>query len=428
MRVVIVGAGLLGLTLGYELAQRGAEVEVLDARACGLGASAVNAGWVVRAAAAPVPAPGLVLKSLKWMTRKDSPLYIKPSLDPAHVRFMVRMWRHCNVRDFREGFAAQLALAESTNEMLDDYVRDGVTFESHSSGLLMAFLNRHNLDHHLDELDIAASFGLDPQVHLGDAVREIEPALRDGMGGGIYFPHERHLDPVQLTTSLRRRITELGGTITENSPVDRVERLHERIVAIRSGERRFAGDAFVVAAGAWSGRVAGLFGSPLPIRPGKGYAVDIAPPPIELRGAINLSDAKVAVTPYDGRLRLSGTMEFAGLDEVVNDARVQAIAQAPCAYFPDYVAPSPVPVAGGGMRPMTPDGLPIIGSLPGTDNAYVSSGHGMLGLTLAPGTARALATRILGGALPPRLLPFRPARFIRQARPMPALTPSGAHR
>jgi D-amino-acid dehydrogenase len=174
--------------------------------------------------------------------------------------------------------------------------------------------------------------------------------------------------------------------------------------------------------------VSALFGSPLPIRPGKGYAVDITPPPVSLRGAINLSDAKVAVTPYNGRLRLSGTMEFAGLDEVVNDARVRAIAAAPTAYFPDYVAPSPIPVAGGGMRPMTPDGLPIIGTLPGTDNAYVSSGHGMLGLTLAPGTAHALAARILGGALPPRLLPFGPGRFVRQAKRMPALTPSGVHR
>lgn len=425
MRVVIIGAGLLGLTLGYELAKGGTEVEILDARESGLGASAVNAGWVVPAAGGPVPAPGLVLKSLKWMLRKDSPLYIKPSLDPAHVRFMVRMWSRCNTRDFREGFAAHLALADAANEILDDYSRDGIDFESHSTGLLMAFLDRHNLDHHLDELDIAAAFGLDPQIHLGDAVRQIEPALREGMGGGLYFPHERHLDPVALTAGLRRRIRELGGVITENAPVERVERIDNTIVAVRSGERRFAADAFVVAAGAWSGRVTELFGAPLPIRPGKGYAVDIVPPPVALRGAINLSDAKVAVTPYDGRLRLSGTMEFAGLDENVNHARIQAIAEAPRQYFPDYVAPSPVPVAGGGMRPMTPDGLPIIGNLPGTSNAYVSSGHGMLGLTLAPGSARALATHITGGALPPRLLPFTPARFIRSPRRMPALTSTG---
>mgnify|MGYP006201769895 FL=1 len=94
---------------------------------------------------------------------------------------------------------------------------------------------------------------------------------------------------------------------------------------MRSGERRFSGDAFVVAAGAWTGRVTNLFGVPLPIRPGKGYSIDLTPPPMQLRTAINLSDAKIAMTPYDGRMRLSGTMEFAGMDEDVNVTRVKAI-------------------------------------------------------------------------------------------------------
>lgn len=427
MRVVIVGAGILGLTLGYDLAREGAEVEILDARASGLGASAVNAGWVVPAEAAPVPAPGLILKSMKWMVHKDSPLYIKPSLDPAHVRFMLRMWRRCNARDFRSGFQAHLALAEATNDILDDYARDGVEFESHSTGLLMAFADRHNLEHHLGDLDLPASYGLDPQVLIGDEARTVEPALRPGLGGGLYFPHERHLDPSSLTAALRARIVALGGRITENAPVDRVERLGQRIVAVRSGDRRVAGDAFAVAAGAWTGSITAMFGAPLPIRPGKGYSLDLSPAPVSLSLAVNLSDAKVAATPYDGRLRLSGTMEFAGMDEHVNAARVSAILAAPAGYFPDYVVPTSAPQARAGMRPMTPDGMPVIGLLPGTDNAFVSSGHGMLGVTLGPGSSRALATRILTGTMPPRLLPFSPARFIRQARTMPALTSTGAH-
>lgn len=427
MRVVIVGAGVLGLTLAYDLARQGADVEVLDARASGQGASAVNAGWVVPAEAAPVPAPGLIMKSLKWMVHKDSPLYIKPSLDPAHVSFMVRMWRRCNERDFRDGYNAHLALADTTNDILDDYARDGIDFESHQTGLLMTFADRHNLDHHLTDLDLPAAYGLDPQVFLGDAVRDIEPALRSGLGGGLFFPHERHLDPVALTASLRRRIVELGGTIKENSAVTRVERVNETIVAVRSGERRISGDAFVVAAGAWTGAITALFGSPLPIRPGKGYSMDLTPAPIQVSHAINLSDAKVAVTPFHGRMRLSGTMEFAGLDEKVNAARVQAILQAPRGYFDDYVAPAAAPQAKAGMRPMTPDGMPVIGTLPGTVNAFVSSGHGMLGVTLGPGTSRALAERVLGGRLPTRLIPFSPTRFVRRARPTPALNPSGAH-
>ena len=424
MRTVIVGAGILGLTLAYELARQGVEVEVLDARESGLGASAVNAGWVVPSEAAPVPGPGLILKSLKWMARKDSPLYIRPSVDPSHVRFMLGMWRRCNARDFRAGFQAHLALCESTNDILDDYARDGIKFDAHALGLLMAFQARENLDHHVHDLDLQRSYGLDPQVLEGDAIKQAEPAMRSGLAGGIFFPHERHLDSASLTAGLRQRIQGLGGTITEHVPVDRVERIGGVVVAVRSGDRRFAGDAFVVAAGAWTGRVTALFGSPLPIRPGKGYSIDLVPAPVSLGTAVNLSDAKIAMTPYAGRLRLSGTMEFAGLDEDVNGTRVAAILRGPSGYIDGWVPPPAAPQAKAGMRPMTPDGMPIIGRLPGTSNAYVSGGHGMLGVTLGPGTSRALADVILGLGYPPRLLPFSPARFVRKPRPMPALTPA----
>ncbi|MBM3689586.1 MAG: FAD-dependent oxidoreductase [Actinobacteria bacterium] len=424
MRTVIVGAGILGLTLAYDLARQGAEIEVLDARESGLGASAVNAGWVVPSEAAPVPGPGLILKSMKWMTRKDSPLYIRPSADPSHVRFMLGMWRRCNARDFRSGFQAHLALCESTNDILDDYSRDGLTYESHAQGLLMAFRDADNLHHHCADLDLQRSYGLDPQILEGDSIQQAEPVMRSGLAGGIFFPHERHLDSASLTASLRKRIVKLGGVITEHAQVDRVERVGETIVAVRSGERRFTADSFAIAAGAWTGRVTDLFGVPLPIRPGKGYSIDLSPAPIQMSTAVNLSDAKVAMTPYDGRLRLSGTMEFAGLDEDVNRARVAAILRSPAAYVQGWVTPASAPQAKAGMRPMTPDGMPIIGRLPGTTNAYVSSGHGMLGVTLGPGTSRALADLMLGHGYPPRLLPFAPNRFVRRVKAMPALTPA----
>ena len=428
MRTVIIGGGVLGLTLAYDLARQGVDVDVIDARRPGLGASEVNAGWVVPAEAAPVPGPGLIAKSLKWMVRRDSPLYIRPSLQPSHVRFMVSMWRRCNARDFRRGFQAHLALAETTNDILDDYVRNGVVFDSYEQGLLMAFAHRPHLEHHLGDLDIPTSFGLDPQVLIGDEIQQVEPGLRAGLGGGIYFPGERHLDAASLTTGLRARCIELGVTITADTPIDAVERLGERVLAVRSGDRRIAADMFVVAAGAWTGRITAMFGVPLPIRAGKGYSLDLTPAPVQVRTALNLSDAKVAMTPYAGRLRLSGTMEFAGHDEKVNQTRVQAILRAPTNYFDDYVAPSHAPQARAGMRPMTPDGMPVIGLLPGTDNSYVSSGHGMLGITLGPGTSLALAELMLGTARPTQLLPFTPDRFVRRPRPMPALARSGAHR
>ena len=425
MRTVIIGGGILGLTLAYELARQGAEVEIVDARQMAQGASAVNAGWVVPSEAAPVPGPGLMVKSLKWMLHKDSPLYIRPSVDPAHVRFMVGMWRRCNTRDFRSGFQAHLALAASTNEILDDYARDGMTFESHSQGLLMAFRHREALMHHCGDLDIQRSFGLDPQILEGAAIQTAEPLMLDSLAGGIYFPGERHIDTKAFTQALMDKVTALGVTLVTSAPIDHVERIGDRVVAVRSGERRFAGDSFVIAAGPWTGPITSLFGTPLPVRPGKGYSIDIAPAPVTLSTALNLSDAKVAMTPYDGRLRLSGTMEFAGMDEKVNVARVSAVLRAPVDYVQGWETPASAPQARAGMRPMTPDGMPVIGLLGSLDNVYVSSGHGMLGVTLAPGTSRALASAILGHGLPPQLLPFKPDRFLRRTHrgsKTPALT------
>ena len=258
------------------------------------------------------------------------------------------------------------------------------------------------------------------------------------MHGGIFFPQERHLDPRAFVRELHRNLVGRGVRIVEDAPVTRVETRDaggtRRVVAVHTAAGhtaaghtaaghtatghtatgRVEADAVVLATGAWSGHTAELFGRRLPVRPGKGYSVDVAPLP--LRSPTNLSDVKVAVTPFADRLRLAGTMEFAGLDEDVNQVRVAAILRGPKTYLRGWATPTrsedgqPLrPVAG--MRPMTPDGLPAIGALPGLGNAYVSTGHGMLGVTLAPGSARALTELVLSGRRPEVLAPFDPARF-----------------
>jgi D-amino-acid dehydrogenase len=413
VRVVVIGGGVIGLTTAYQLAREGAEVVVLDARATGLGASAVNAGWFVPAEATPVPGPKMVGRTLRWMLRRDSPVYIRPSLDPRFVAFMLGMWRRSNARDQRAGFEAHLRLAADSAEMLDAYRADGIEFEMHNEGLLMVFTDRENLEHHLATLDLVRRFDLDPRVLLGDDVRVHEPLLSDRVQGGIFFPLERHLDPRALVQGLHKRLLELEVSIVEHTPVTGVRVVGARgrrtVSAVLTEAGPVAGDAFVLAAGAWSGRLSALFGHRLPVRPGKGYSVDV--PAVGLRSATNLSDAKVALTPFGDRLRLAGTMEFAGLDENVNDLRVRAVVRAPGAYLRDWHPPAGPLRPQAGMRPMTPDGVPAVGRLPGTSNTYVSTGHGMLGVTLAAGSARALTELVVRGTRPPQLAPFDPARF-----------------
>lgn len=411
MHVVVIGGGVIGLTTAYHLSREGAAVTVVDAGSTGTGASQVNAGWVVPSCGEPVPGPGMVLKSARWMLRPDSPLFIRPSLKPDFLRFMVGMWRRCNAADQRAGFEAHLRLMAHSAEVFDDYRGDGIDFELHRQGLLMAFTDRRELEHHRPNLDIAERHGLDPRVLIGDAVREQEPALSDRVQGGIHFPHERHLAPDVFVRSLAARLAERGVTIVEHAPVQRVTTRGDTVTAVHTAGHDLAADAFVLAAGAWSGRGAALFGARLPVRPGKGYSIDM--PALPLRQPVNLSDAKVAVTPLNDRLRLAGTMEFGGLDDTVNEVRVRAILRAPGAYFRDWEPPVSPPPALPGCRPMTPDGLPIIGRLGDLANAYVSTGHAMLGVTLAPATALALTALVLRGESPPVLAPFSAGRFTR---------------
>ncbi|MFV0433300.1 MAG: NAD(P)/FAD-dependent oxidoreductase [Leucobacter sp.] len=410
MHTVVIGGGVIGLTTAYHLAREGETVTIVDQRATGLGASEVNAGWVVPAESAPVPGPGVVLQSLKWMTRPDSPLYIRPSLRPDFLSFMLGMFGASNARAQHAGFAANLALAEDSVHLFDDYRADGIDYELHHTGLLMAFRDEALMEHHLGYLDLVKRYGLEPTALIGDEVRVHEPKLSDEVRGGLYFPKELHLDPGGFARALHAKLIAVGVEIVENAPVDGVQVAGSRIVSVSSGTRTFPGDRFLLAAGAWTGELSRLFGAHLPIRPGKGYCVEVAP--FGLRGATNLHDAKVATTPFSDRFRLAGTMEFGGLDENINRVRVDAILRAPAAYFRDWEPPQPTDIRPrAGMRPMSPDGLPVIGRLPRLDNGFVSTGHGMMGVTLAPATARVLTELMREGRESPTLAPFSPARF-----------------
>lgn len=414
MKVAVIGGGIIGLASAYHLLERGHEVVVVDGARVGSGASHGNAGWIVPAECGPVAGPGMVWQGLKWMVHRDSPLYVRPSLDPRFLRFMLAMARRCNRADFRAAFRANLALATETITLLDAYEADGAQFEMHRDGLIMAFARGEALHHHSVNLDISAAHGLDPQLLTGPELAEREPALDPSLAGGIVFPHERHVRPDSLVRALAERCRALGAQVMEHCPVTTVDRREHRVRSIGTAAGPVEADQFLLATGAYSRPLARLFGVSLPVRPGKGYGVDYTPAPVPLKAIVNLTDARVAVTPLDGTLRLCGTMEFAGLDTNVNQARVDAIRRAASRYFGGWSDPVPGP-AWAGARPMTPDGMPIIGELPGTDNGWVATGHGMLGLTMGPATGRAVAEAIHAGSSPELLRSFSARRF-RQAR------------
>lgn len=413
--VAIVGGGVIGLSLAWELQRRGASVIVLDARKPGAGASHGNAGWITPSLAGPVPAPGLVRTSLKWMVQPASPLYIKPRFDPRFAGWLLRFWRACAPGPYQAGFTATAALAETTIDRFDAMKATGVEFEMHHAGLLFAYESLHAMEDDLRGMERLNEIGYAPlSPRLGDDLRELEPALGDPIVGGFHVREERHVRPDTLVTGLETWLRDHRVEIRTSAPVSGFSLSDGRVAAVQVGGERFEADSVVIAAGAWTGKVAALAGVRTPVEAGKGYSLDYTPSPRPVRGPIYFHDTRIAVSPFAGTTRLAGTMELSGLNEELNQRRIQAIAAGGARLLRDWPADPPLATAWTGMRPMTPDGLPVIGLAPGFRNLYLASGHAMLGVTLAPSTAAALADYLTDGHMPEVLAPFAPSRFGRR--------------
>jgi D-amino-acid dehydrogenase len=218
---------------------------------------------------------------------------------------------------------------------------------------------------------------------------------------------------------LEQRCRELGVRFLHDSPVTGIRFRGPVATSILAGGEEVPGDLFVLAAGVHTGPLSRLAGFPLPIQPGKGYGFDDASGSVTLRHSVYLGEAKVAVTPLSDRLRFAGTMEFGSSDATIDPYRLRGIVRSAHEYLPGFPATAQ-PQGWTGLRPMTPDGLPVIGRLPGRDNVLVASGHGMLGVTLAPVTAEVISAEVAGGeqaaGIAPIAHPFAPQRFAPRRR------------
>jgi D-amino-acid dehydrogenase len=406
----VVGGGVIGLCAAYALRQRGADVTVVEGNRTGSGASWGNAGWIVPSLSGPVPAPGVTSYTLRSIGKPDSPVYLRPRVDPALPAWMWRFWRSSNARSHDRGLQATARLAARTFELYDALEADGVDFRMWRDGLLFAFRTEQAAEAELRYLGALEPFGykIPETVLVGSDLRAIEPALGPGAVAGLMIGEERHVDPTTLTAGLTARLRELGVQVLEGAEVTSFATSGSRITDARTTAGPVSGDSFLLAAGAWSTPLARQLGVRIPMQAGKGYSFSIRPSVAPSR-PLYLGEAKIGVTPLGDRVRLAGTMELSGLNLRIDARRVDAIVTGAQRYLAEWPA-EPVREVWTGMRPMAPDGLPIIGALPRYDNAFVSTGHAMLGITLGPTTGEAVAD-LLDGKEDERLTPFSPSRF-----------------
>lgn len=410
-RIAIIGGGIIGLLSAYHLRKRGADVIVIDKGKAGQACSVGNAGWLVPSIAGPLPSPGLTLKSIKWLLRPDSPLYIKPSAIPRLLGWLWQFNRHCNLKDYEAGFHAVATLGRTTMSLYDELAADGVAFEMDQRGLLFLFHTETEMRAVLDDLRKLEQYGYTQPTELsGRELQEKEPDVAADLVAGLLLEGDRYVQPETLCAGLAASLRDAGVEIREDLAVREVIRNGERVTALVCSDGQVQADTFVIAAGAWSGRLAELCGYPLPVQAGKGYSITIRNPSVTVRHLLYLGDAKIGCTPFRDAFRIAGSMELSGVNLTLDRKRVLALERAVQRYVPNALA-GESREEWVGMRPITPDGLPVIGRLPSCSNVYVATGHAVLGVTLAPSTGAALAELILEGRSETDLRPFDPGRF-----------------
>jgi D-amino-acid dehydrogenase len=276
----------------------------------------------------------------------------------------------------------------------------------------MAFLSGHHLEEGLKNMERYVKYGFPmPKVYWGKDVQGLEPALSSNVNGVFHIEEERHLRPDTLTRGLIEWLGERGVTFANNNTVVGFDINDGAVRAVEATGGRYEADAFVIAAGAYSGRIAKKAGKGLPVQAGKGYKIDYHNPPTRLTHPLSLHEPRMAVTPMGGFTRLAGTMELSGINTVVRQERVRALSRGGRQFLRDWPEEIPSATVDSGLRPMTPDGMPIIGAMPKLRNLTVSTGHQMLGFGLAPASGDALAELIVTGKTPAVLEPFTPNRF-----------------
>ena len=401
MDIVVLGGGVVGVTSAWYLAKAGHKVTLLERRdGVALETSHANAGQISPGYASPWAAPGIPLKAAKWLLQKHAPFTVRPTSDPFQLRWMLKMFANCTPAAYAVNKGRMVRLAEYSRDCMK-LLRDelALDYEGRQLGTLQLFRSQAQCDASQRDIEVLEEYGVPYQSLDADGCEEVEPALarvRGKVVGGLRLPGDETGDCFRFTQALADEARRLGVEFVFNCAIDEVELAQGRAVAVRAGEQRFKADAIVCALGSYGTGFLRPLGIELPVYPVKGYSLTL--PMTDAAGAPRSTvldeTYKVAITRFDERIRVGGMAELSGYNLALNPKRHDTLAMVVGNLFPEGGDISRADFWTG-LRPMTPDGTPLVGPSP-IPGLWLNTGHGTLGWTMAAGSGQLLCDLISG--------------------------------
>ena len=401
MKILVLGSGVIGTTAAYYLARDGHEVQVID-RQTGpaLETSFANAGEVSPGYSAPWAGPGVPVKAIKWMLMTHSPLVIWPLLDPAMWRWGAAMLANCTERAYALNKSRMVPIAEYSRDCLKALrAETGIEYDDRAMGTLQLFRTQKQLDGIGGDVAVLKQYGVPYEVLDRAGFIKVEPALaltQEKFVGALRLPGDETGDCFKFSNRLAEMAAGLGVDFRWGTTIEGLQRDGNRLSGVRTDAGLLQADRYLLALGSYSPLLLKPLGLRIPVYPVKGYSitVPITDPAGAPESTIMDETHKVAVTRLGDRIRVGGTAELAGYSLALREARRATLEHVVTDLFPQGGDVSQASFWCG-LRPMTPDGTPIVGPTP-LDNLLLATGHGTLGWTMAAGTGRVIADLVAG--------------------------------
>lgn len=411
--VVVVGAGVVGAACAYYLTLAGAKVILIDRGEFGRGCSHGNCGFVSPSHVLPLCRPGAVTSSLKTLFQKNSPFKIRPRLDLKTWSWFVRFALKCNQADMIAAGRARHAMLMSSRSLYQELIDSGVLHDCEWEAIGLMFV--HHDPHHFEAYEktnklMIDEYGLGARRIEADELLQMEPALKPVVAGAWLYECDAHLRPQKLMRVWKDVLLRMGVEIREHCEFHDLETSGTQVRAIDTSMGRIETDQVIFATGAWARMMEKRLRTRIPIEPGKGYSITMKRPTLCPKYPMIFEDHRVAITPTQDAYRIGSTMEFAGYDTTLRRDRLTLLTETAKFYLHEPLT-DVVEEEWYGWRPMSADGVPLVGRVPRFRNVWMAAGHSMLGLSMATATGKLIAEMVTGNDphLDPN--PYRLDRF-----------------